>query len=76
MLIRYSFAIGLKTCWTSSRFAASSSLRTVAASGTAEVIGRIVDGQHRRLVQAMELAGLEPATSLGAITTNELGGVG
>src|SRR5881396_2889673 len=40
MLIRYSFAIGLNTCWTSSRFAASSSLRTVAASGRAEVIGR------------------------------------
>src|SRR5580765_6065066 len=70
MLIRYSFAIGLKTCCTSSRFAASSSLRTVAASGTAEVIRR----NRRRSAQtacSSDGAGREPTSSWGNAITKD-----
>jgi hypothetical protein len=45
-LIRYSFAIGLKTCWMSSRSALSSSDRTAWGSGaTAATVGMLIAGE-------------------------------
>src|SRR5580765_4287300 len=49
MLIRYSLETGLKTCWTSSRSAASSSARMVVASGVREVTSRILDARAGQL---------------------------